>query len=349
MSDSAKPLPRALLIVPAPHGSPTAGDRVVLRRLIAFLEQRYDCRQIAFARRGGLMKSLNVALHLLPLELAPHWRAAYRAEVRQALAAGDVDQVFILHEGLFYLADEIDLTRTPVTLFAHNILSRFTIDLPVQPLFHLLSRRYEDRWYGKPGVRLVVISRGDQAEAARLGLAKQAPIAPPGAPPASPLAPNAVFDGTAVITGTYDWWRKRRDLKSFTGAGLELIAFDPRVAEAAPGAKILRGVEEIDWSAAIRVGVITDRFAGGFKLKSLEYVARNCLVFSRAPLFEEFEGLPHAEEFVVDNLALDAWPARIAALKAEDQADLRRRFREFKAACLRRYDWATALEPLAPG
>jgi hypothetical protein len=343
------PRPPALVILPMEHGSAMKGDRVVLRHLATFLEQRYDCQSLRLTRLGGIGKSLNVLTHLLPLELAPYWREQYRKQVRAIVADGDFAHVFILHEGLFYLAAEIDRNRTPVTLFAHNIISRFAIDSPLQPVMTALARRYERRWYAQPGARTVFISRSDRDEAVRMNLAAaDAPVAPPGAPPAAALDPQAVFTGEAVITGTYEWWRKRLDLKTFNGTGLDLTAFDERVAKVAPHARILPSADGFDWGQAIRVGIITDQFAAGFKLKSVEYVAQNCLVFSRARLFEEFEGLPHAKDFIVDDIDPSAWPARIAALRAEDQADLRRRFLAFQKSCLKRYDWATCLEPLAP-
>lgn len=350
MTTSPDARPTALLIVPEAHGAETAGDRVVLRRVTTWLSRRFAVTSLPFARTEGARKALTVLLRQLPLELAPYWRPEHRARARAAASAG-FDQIFILHEGLFYLADQIR-DGTPITLFAHNMLSRFTMDSPVQPVLTALSRRYERRWYAQSHTRLVLISRGDRKEAVRLGLAAaDAPIAPPGAPVSSELSANAVFTGEAVLTGTYDWWRKRRDLHSFGDAGQALapLTFDRRAAEVVPGARLLPEKDAIDWSAAIRAGLITDRFAGGFKLKSLEYVANNCMVFSRAPMMEEFEGLPHAREFIVDDLPEHDWAARVSALKSEPQEALRERFLAFKSACLDRFNWETCLEALAPG
>jgi hypothetical protein len=262
------------------------------------------------------------------------------------------DEIFILHEGLFYLADEIDCKNVRVTLFAHNMLSRFSIDSVFQPILTLLARRYERRWYGKDGTRLVLISKGDRDEAVKLGIVgNDAPVACPGAPKAIDLAETATFTGEAVITGSHAWWRKRHDLKSFAELGAKLkplIAFDPIVARFLSHAVVLPSLDALDWSSSIRLGVITDRFAGGFKLKSLEYVARNCIIFSRAPLFEEFQDLPHAREFVVDRIEDELWIERILELRNKDSRALRARFLEFKLACLVRHDWATCLDSLVP-
>ena len=217
-------------------------------------------------------------------------------------------------------------------------------------MLHQLARRYERRWYGHPRGRLVLISEGDKRAAIADGIARaDAPVAPPGAPPAVELARDAVLDET-VVTGRYGWWRKKRDLASFAAAGsaLNIIGFDPRVGELVPGARVLASADALDWSAGLRAGVITDKFSGGFKLKSLEYVARNCLVLSRARIGEDFEGLPHAAEFIIDDLDEARWPERLSHLRQQDPAALCARFRAFKAATLSRFDWATCLEPLAP-
>ena len=343
--------PRVLIVTSAEHGSPDAGDRIVLRRIAAFLEARYDCRTLPLARQEGWRKAARVLRHQAPLELAPYWNMEHRRTFRRALAEEAFDGVYILHEGLFFLVEALDRGGGPsCTLFAHNLLSRFTLDSPVQPLLTALARRYERRFYGSARARLVLISEADKAAAVAHGVVgPDAPVAPPGAPPSAPLRGDAVFSGEAVVTGRYGWWRKARDLKSFaaTGSGLHLTGFDPRVGEAIPGARVLASADALDWSGAIRAGVITDTFAGGFKLKTLEYVAKNCVVFSRAPVREEFEGLPFADEFVVDREPEGAWSDRIAALRATDQVALASRFRAFKQACLARYDWASCLEPLA--
>jgi hypothetical protein len=344
-------LRRALIIVPAEHGTATTGDRVVIDHLLTFLQEHYTCEIVQFGRSGGARKIFNVLLYRLPLELSPYWQPGHRRRLRQILALSSDRTVFILHEGLFYLADEIDLTTTGVTLFAHNMLSRFTVDSIVQPILTALSRRYERRWYGKQGARLVLISQGDRDAAVGLGIAApDAPVAPPGAPRASELADHAVFAGESVITGTYGWWRKRRDLEDFArfGAALKPIAFDARVGAVIPKAVVLPSPASLDWSSAIRAGLITDRFAGGFKLKSLEYIARNCIVFSRAPIFEDFRDLPYAADFIIDQVAAALWADRIANLRMSDQADLRRRFIAFKTACMARFSWTTCLEPLLP-
>ena len=341
---------RALAVTPEERGPAETGDRVVIRALLAWLGERYELRPLAFPRVEGFRKRANVLLHLLPPEMAPHWRKGRREALAASLSSEPADLVFILHEGLFYLSDAVeDRVKTPVTLFAHNMLSRFERASPFYFATGALARRYERRWYARPGDRLVLISRGDRTDAADRGLVEiDAPVAPPGAPAASPLFEDAVFSGEAVVTGTFDWWRKRRDLVSFAavGATLDLTAFDRRIIEAVPGARLAASTGDVDWSSAIRVGVITDRFAGGFKLKSLEYVARNCVVFSRAPIFEEFAGLPHAREFIIDDLDGERWPQRIEAFQRSPQAHLRERFLRFKSACLERYDWRTCLEPL---
>lgn len=341
---------RALIVTSAEHGAPDAGDRIVLRHLETFLRARYDCETLPLGRREGWRKAVRAAVYRVPLELAPYWEQAHKSRFRRALAEGAFDRVFILHEGLFFLAGQLPEGGPVCTLFAHNLLSRFSLDSPVQPVLHALARNYERRWYAHPRARLVLISEADKRAAIADGVADAAtPVAPPGAPPGVELAHDVVL-AEAVVTGRYGWWRKKRDLASFarTGAQLGLIGFDPAVAELIPGARLLPSHQALDWSAGLRAGVITDRFSGGFKLKALEYVSRNCVILSRCRIREDFEGLPHAAEFVLDDVPEEAWPSRLEQMRREDAAALAARFRIFKAATLARFDWTTCLDPLAP-
>ena len=109
----------------------------------------------------------------------------------------------------------------------------------------------------------------------------------------------------------------------------------------------LNEAEGWSWEAGLRFGVVTDIFLGGFKLKSLEYVAKNCVVLSRSDIRAEFEGLPHAEEFVRYLAGGKAEAAlTIEAMCRMPHAALIARFMEFKSACLRRFEWEACLSPL---
>ena len=176
-------------------------------------------------------------------------------------------------------------------------------------------------------------------------------MAPAGAPPVSHLASDAPVLREAVITGSYGWWRKRRDLKTFAlgpSIGAPIYAVDP-VALDILGVQGRPLNDSVGWSweAGLRFGLVTDLFLGGFKLKSLEYVAKNCVVLSLSDIRAEFKGLPHAEEFVHYIAGGKAEVGRtIEAMCRAPRAPLVARFLEFKSACMRRFQWEACLTPL---
>lgn len=345
------PVRRALVVVPDRDGPDHGGDAVVLRRAIAALQKRFACDIVTVkATRGAAAKIVAMLRHQVPSEWAGYQGAEAFHAIRARLATGAFDDVFILYEALFHLAAAVPAGGPPVTLYAHNLPSQFAVgDGFADPFLKVLAERAERRTFRQPGTRLVMISQADRAAAVRMGLAPaDVAVAPPGAPPESPLSDDAVFRPECVITGSYAWWRKRRDLKRFADAvGLRTVhAFDAGVKAVIPSSQHHLSTADFDWSSAIRLGIVTDRFGGGFKLKTLEYVARNCAIFSSAPIMAEFAHLPHAARFVFDNRDPGQLGAVLHELSARDPAILRAEFAAFKDAACAHYAWDTCLAPL---
>lgn len=341
---------RALVITVSRSGAAHSGDQIVLRHVMARLEKRYACEVLLVEAAGRATKVANILLNQIPSEWSAYYSDRWFEAVRDLTSSGAYARVFILYEALFYLAEAISPGETKAVLYSHNVPSQYSSGTnPLETALHRLAVRAEMRWYAPVNGEVVYISRSDRDAAARAGLAAaDARVAPPGAPPGKPLAANATFVGEAVITGSYDWWRKRRDLKAFAANCGDVVVhgFDPWVKTVLPASRFYASSDAFDWSSHLRLGVVTDRFPGGFKLKTLEYVARNCVIFSNAPVMADFTHLPFADRFVFDNQRPEQLADVIRALAARDPEDMIREFQTFKDACCAYYDWDRCLEPL---
>jgi hypothetical protein len=341
---------RALVITVSRSGASYSGDQIVLRHVLARLEHRYECEVLTVEGAGRVAKVANIILNQVPSEWSAYYSDRWFEAVRALTSRRSYARVFILYEALFYLAEAVSPGAAKVVLYSHNVPSQYSSgENPLETALHRLAVKAEMRWYAPINGEVVYISRSDRDAAVEAQLATpEARVAPPGAPPAKPLADDATFIGEAVITGSYDWWRKRRDLKAFaTGCGDVVVhGFDPWVKEVLPSSRFYASADALDWTSHMRLGVVTDRFPGGFKLKTLEYVARNCAVFSSAPVMSDFTDLPYADRFVFDNQRPEQLADVCRALAARDPEVMRREFLAFKEACCAYYDWDRCLEPL---
>jgi hypothetical protein len=68
------------------------------------------------------------------------------------------------------------------------------------------------------------------------------------------------------------------------------------------------------------------------------------VVLTYSDISAEFEGLPHADEFVRTVRSLSDIRAIMSEMAAA--GNLRSRFLAFKEACMVRYDWNACLKPL---
>ena len=342
---------RCLFVRPAISSDAMGGDEVVYRRITKYIASLMELEVLELAGISRPMQVLRAAQGN-PLEVTRYLSRQNAEALRARLAASPFDVVCFAHEATFALSTAVEDPAIHRVFYAHNTHSLLAATDPsaLGRLMRPIATAFERRWYGDPKAALVCISRGDVAGLRAAGVMRDdIYLSPPGAPPTEPLSDQARVIGEAVLTGSYGWWRKRRDLKTFAAGppiDAPILATDPLAVEILGGQARLVRNEEVDWSLGLRFGLITDRFLGGFKLKSVEYVARNCMVLSCCDLSPDFEGLPHAGEFV-----------RLVSGKAEVAAELRRlsegphedllaRFRLFKAACLERYRWDACLQPL---
>jgi len=345
--------PRYLIVRPAPAvGGANGGDEVIYKRSIAYLQRSADTELFELQPVGKVRQILEIFRGAPPE--ATRFTGGDNAErLAAVLAASSFDVVCLFNEVTFSYAGQVKAAGIPVVLIAQNVHSLVAATDPsaIARLLRPMAVAFERRWYADPGLALVCISRADVEglKAAGIHRTKDLWIAPAGAPPAKPLAAGAPILNEAVLTGSYGWWRKRRDLKAFAAGdslGTPVLATDPLALEILgdEGRKV--EASEVDWSAGLRFGLITDAFVGGFKLKSLEYIANNCIVLSMSDIAIEYEGIPHAEEFMRITPTKAEARRAIESILAQPHEDVVERFREFKAACMARYEWEACLAPL---
>ena len=343
---------RCLFVRPAASRDASGGDTIVYRRWAEYISARMAMETLELPPINRGSQLWNV-LRGAPPEAARYDGARNRALLRGRLAERRFDVVLFAHESTFPLSDEPALAGLRKVFFTQNVHSLIarTDDSWAAKLMRPGAARFERRWYGDRSARLVCISQADLAGLRALDVHRSdVSVAPPGAPPEAPLAASAALRPQAVITGSYGWWRKRRDLKRFAAERpalpVPILVRDPAAAEILGGAEKVVLAQQIDWSGGVRFGLVTDRFLGGFKLKAVEYVASNCIVLSLCDLSAEFQGLPHADEFVRHVRAKQEMADLMAGwIAAPDPARIER-FRRFKAACMRRYAWDRCLAPL---
>lgn len=344
--------PRCLAIRPAPAPGAAGGDEVVYRKSFPYLERFMDLEVLELQPTSTLNRYLGI-LQGNPPETTRFLSRKNAQLVAETLRRSKFDIVFLFNEVTLPMLDVVKAAGIPAVMVTQNVHSMVaaTDPSPVARMMRPFALAFERRYYADPGAALVLISQADLQGLREAGITRSdIVIAPAGAPPASPLAPEAPILREAVVTGSYGWWRKRRDLTSFAkGAtiGVPIYAIDPLAIEIlGEEGRLLDEAKGWNWSAGLRFGLVTDAFLGGFKLKSLEYVAKNCVVLSLSDIRPEFEGLPHAAEFVRSLKTKGEVAAVIAEMTARDPAPLIARFIEFKAACLERYAWERCLAPL---
>lgn len=345
--------PRACLLVLRPQASGTAhgGDEVMYRKAFQYLALSYELDVVELPPVGKLAKYVNMARGMPP-ECTRLYSAANLQMVAERAKSGNYDAALLFNEASFPMLSSVKQGGIPAVLISQNVHSLVAETDPglVARALRPLALHYERHYYADPYARLLEISQADVDALRRAGIrADDLPISPPGAPPAVALREDAGLIAEAVVTGSYGWWRKRRDLTAFAKGGtigVPIYAADPQARTIlGEQAGVLEDTPEF-WSQGLRFGLVTDAFVGGFKLKSLEYVAKNCVVLSLADIGMEFAGIPHAEEFVRLVPDVAAVRSAIESIRASEPAALLERFRVFKAECLERYDWDRCLAPL---
>lgn len=340
---------RCLVVRPAKPKAAHGGDEIVYRRSIEFFSRTMDVEICELQSVSKLRQFLEL-FKGTPPELTRFLGSANRERVAAAITSRKPDVVCFFNEVTFPCLASAKAAGARSVLVAHNvhsIVSATDPDLRTK-VFEPLAARFERTWYGDEAAELVCISKLDVDGLKKAGVnRKKIWISPPGCPPAVSLSANARLVPEVVLTGSYAWWRKRRDLRSFAaGAPLsvKMYVFDSAAREILGVQALDPGATDIDWESDVRFGLVTDRFLGGFKLKALEYVAKNCVILTACDISAEFQGLPHASLFV---RPISSKEDLLRAIQETGRIpDMIEKFREFKDACLSQYSWERCLAPL---
>lgn len=330
-----------------PHGAARRSGEVIYDRKISPALEAMARVTFYLPHCVGRWRQL---LRLLRGE-AWHWSSSYTrqcllAASEKALSADVVVCSWEKYDGF------IEIVNRPIVLILHNITSdtlsqAFGSNLLVR-LLKWRTLAHEKRVYTRSNVRaILVLSLRDKRLVEDMGVRVPVLWAPPGLPPVVPQAQDATFSPVLAFSGNYDWFPKRRDLKRFMqdlkvlNIGLES---DEAIADNIRGDVPITPARftDLDYcSKTLRIGVIPDRFLAGHKLKAGFYICRNAIVLSYADIREEFEGIPHADDFVRIVSGPQDLQAAMDDFAARDRSELCEAFFEFQQACVERFSWQT--------
>jgi len=244
----------------------------------------------------------------------------------------------------------------PCILIIHNVISR---SLPaVFPgsvaarLSAYRARLWERRCYRAENFAAIgALSSRDLAYLETLTHRPRLLRLTPGMPSLAELAPDAEFKSEIVLSGTFGWFPKRRDTVMFAQ---QYAALDNRFrvrAEALPEEAVaalhpLSAPSADEIASAMRLGVITDRFEAGHKLKTLAYIAHNEIVLSFSDVSFDFQHIPDHDLFIQRVHTVEDIARVVSSLRNIPLPELRDRFRQFKQACARSFTWQAVAERL---
>ena len=325
-----------------------AGDEVFDRRMIATIRALgVDIAHVAPQSATRLRQAWGF------LEGLPHNRALYNTPENRfkiQRAAANCQAAIISWEPFDCF---VSLLRIPVVAVLHNITSQSLVAArpgnAAAALLARVARSWEEKCYAQDE-RLVAVAALSRADEALVRDVRQGTVlyTPPGMPPPAALGRDAVFTAEILLEGTYDWAPKRRDIDLFAveyqGAGGKL----PIRSAGIPSSAVQRFASPPprETRPAIRLGIITDRFKSGFKLKSTAYIANNCVVLSYADIFEDFSSIPDASFFVrriSHAQEIDRHVSEIGSIAAEELVG---RFKAFQLACNNMFSWQTSAKRL---
>lgn len=254
-------------------------------------------------------------------------------------------ELIVSHEGLFPAIEAFPQFQGRTWIIIHNlrgnILDRggFSFLRATKTL-----ARYWDRRYLRANAQatLVCLSQREVDLLQSVGFDKLR-LLRPGAPVSDVPPPTRLTPTPSlVISGSYDWRLKRRDalylankLKHELATGNWTGYADTFFMQ--EGLNV-NSINAMPSDSHVRLGLVPDRFIVGMKLKVIWYIANNCVVASHVgkDLLPEFRGISMAEKFIrTVNFEQDL-RGQLKEIWADIDVNA---FREFRAECLRRFNW----------
>jgi hypothetical protein len=329
-----------------------AGEEVVDKKLKAELRALGhhidDLHPLPVSRPRELW---NLAVRRLPYYRARFDSAASLRAIRGI--SRSYDAAVVSWEPFDRLALEAPI---PVVLLLHNITSSAIRSVfPGNLLARYLAQRsdlWEHRAYQSRRLSAIAtLSVADQRYVA--GIAQNTPVlyTPPGMPKVSELAEGARFVPELFVSGTYGWFPKRRDVLAFAHEYAACTDKLPVIADGLPpvAQDLVRPYAATlsDTTRSIRLGLITDRFESGHKLKTAYYLANNAIVLSYANVSRDFEHIPDHDCFVRKISTASDIARHAAQVSAIEPAQLRARLAAFKQRCQEDFSWQRSASVLA--
>ena len=335
------------------------GDSVYDRKLQGALAAAHDVTPYALKRNARLRQLASAALRVSPPEQFGFGDAGDVDNVRRMMGEG-YDAVVFSHEHLDAFAAALRPHATiPFIALRHNVSSdAMTSILRDRPLlsglYGALARAQERRALsGDLFQAISAISTRDRQLLGALSGKADIGLVFPGAPPPTPLADTATFARDVVLTGTFDWFPKARDLRRFAQdwSAVAPAGFNLHVSAGVPDdiARTLNATPErgLDYSDAIRIGVITDRFTAGHKLKTAAYLMQNCAVVSFAPVIHDFDALPHARRWIVEASSVADIPRIVETMQSRPIEALREELKQLKGEIGTQFAWSAQANALS--
>ena len=328
-----------------------AGDEVFDRKTIAACQRHGVTIELVHPTRVSRTAEI---INLIAGQ--PYYRASYNSvENRAAIYAASqrCDAAICSWEPFDTLVPNLSC---PTLLVLHNITSRSLPRMfPRNPLASLGAARaqaWERKRYSRDTLSAIAaLSQADVAYLATLPNPPELLWLPPGMPPVTPLSPDALLVPELVITGTYGWRPKYRDVvlfaRDYTKVANPLTVRAAKLPHAATKLIPVAHLPSADKTgAALRFGLITDRFEAGHKLKTLAYIADNQIVLSFADVTADFAHLTDHSLFIrtLSNVADIKW--HVANLAQIPSSELRRRFTAFQQACMQQFSWDAVADTL---
>jgi hypothetical protein len=340
---------RILWVGKAPDGG-AAGDEIFDRKILSALRaEGVNPIRVAPERVSKSREILNL------LGCVPYYRARYASRRNDDLlrqAAQGCDIALCSWEPFDALAYRLPC---PVIPILHNVTSQSLPSMfPRNKAAALAAFRaglWEKHIY--PSSRfpaIAVLSCQDGAYVKGMAPEKPLLFTPPGMPPLVPLAETASFKPEILISGTYDWLPRHRDIIAFAEEyGRSAIRL-PVIANGLPAmaAEILQPeplLAEISGDA-IRLGLIPDRFEAGHKLKTTYYIANNAIVLTFANVIFDFADIEDHAFFIRKISRVDEIEGHIREISRVPPEDLRQRLTAFKQRCADRFSWTLAARTL---
>jgi hypothetical protein len=327
-----------------------AGDEIFDRKILSALRaEGVEPIRVAPERVSKPREILNL------LRCVPHYRARYASRRNHDLlrrTAQECDVALCSWEPFDALAYRLPC---PVIPILHNVTSRSLPSMfPRNKAAALAAFRaglWEKHIYSSSRFpAIAVLSRQDQAHVESLAPGKHVLFTPPGMPPLVPLVETAVFKPEILISGTYDWLPKHRDIVAFAEeygrSALRLPILANGLPAKAAGLLQPEALPEQPPGDAIRLGLIPDRFDAGHKLKTTYYIASNAIVLSYANVLFDFADIEDHAFFIRKISRVDEIDRHIREISLVPPEDLRRRLTAFKQRCADKFSWALAARTL---